>query len=150
MFELEDYTFLNPRLFQLKRENYKTINNNGFEKDFKSMAKQIKIELVDLGQVKPSDTTYVRIRISNKNLEKIPSNLNEKIYVSYHWYKDNKIYQWDGLRTPLEVDVYGNYEQDIEVAIPKVAGNYEFVPDIVLEDKGWFMLADRYSLKVID
>lgn len=147
-FEIEEYGFLNSRFFNLKKEKYHTVNNSGFEKDFKDLAKKIKIEMVDCNSSIPGDTSYLTVRIVNENQEKLPSNLSEKIYLSYHWYKDNELFEWDGLRTPIEVDVYGNYEQDIEVALPIEKGNYELVPDIVLEGRGWFMLEERYQLAI--
>lgn len=147
-FEIEDYSFLNPRLFHFKNEGYSTVNNGGFDKPFKELAKLIKIEVVNPIEVNYGDTTYVRVRIENNNTEKLPSNLIEKIYVSYHWYKDNELYHWDGLRTPIEVDVYGSYEQDIEVGFPAETGNFELVPDLVLEERDWFMLPKRYPVKL--
>lgn len=147
-FEIEDYSFLNPRFFKLNKEKYHTVNNGGFEKSYKELAKNIKIEIVDFNYSVPGDTSYLTVRIINENQEKIPSNLTEKIYLSYHWYKDNELFDWDGLRTPIEVDVYGQYEQDIEVHIPNEKGNYELVPDIVLEDRDWFMLGERYYLEI--
>ena len=147
-FEIEDYSFLNPRFFKLNKEKYHTVNNGGFEKSYKELAKNIKIEMVDFNYSVPGDTSYLTVRIINENQEKIPSNLTEKIYLSYHWYKDNELFDWDGLRTPIEVDVYGQYEQDIEVHIPNEKGNYELVPDIVLEDRDWFMLGERYYLEI--
>jgi hypothetical protein len=147
-FEIEDYTFLNSRLFQLKKEKYSTINNGGFDKTFQELAKQIKIELINPIEAEIGDTSHIQIRILNNNSEKIPSNLLEKIYISYHWYKDNELYQWDGLRTPIEVDIYGNYVQDIDVGFPNELGSFEFVPDIVVEEKDWFMLSNRYPVKL--
>lgn len=148
-YEIENYDFLNPRFFHLKKEEYHTVNNPGFIKNYKDLAKNIKVKVLSHQVGLIGDTTYVRVRIENNNVEKLPSHLSEQIYLSYHWYQNNELVQWDGIRTPIEVDVFGQYEQDIAVAFPSEIGVYELMPDIVLEGKDWFYLSERSLVSVV-
>ena len=114
---------------------------------YEEMAQNVRIDFIQELKGTMGDTIYASIKISNSNEAKLPSHLSEGIYLSYHLYKDNELLEWDGLRTPIEVDVFGEYVQDIKVELPDSAGAYEIVPDIVLEGRAWFNLNQRFAFQ---
>lgn len=151
-FEIEPLSFLNSSYFQLKSEGYHPLNNAGFAIPYKELAKQIKIIPVQEGPktllLQAGDTTYLSVDVFNKSAVALPSALEENIYIACHWYKDDKVYEWDGMRTALELDVWNEYKQDIRLAIPSEKGTYQLQPDIVLEGKDWFGLQEKYEVVV--
>lgn len=152
MFEIVDYDFLNPRYFQLKKQPYQRLNNSGFEIPIEEMAANTLISFSSSNSeiYYGSDTTYLSIEIENKNKVKIPSAKEDQVFLSYHIYQNGKEVLWDGLRTPLEVNVFGLFKQDIRFIVPKHRGVYEVVPDIVVEGKAWFNSGKRYKIAVVD
>lgn len=148
-FEVKDYNFLNPKYFQLKKEGYHYLNNSGFEKDPVIFKDKFSIKLLETGEVKLSDTTYFFVELENNNVEKLPSGIEGGVRLSYHWKKENgEMYQWDGVRTNLEVDLFGKYQQHMKVVIPSEKGYYRFIPDIVIEGKLWFSLEEAYQVEI--
>lgn len=85
---------------------------------------------------------------SAKKLYSIPSG-NNPVLLSYHVYdiKGNKIIA-DGVRTPLEVDILGEYIQGLNVLLPKNKGKYTVEVDLVSENKRWWGINSRFSLVV--
>ncbi len=151
-FEVEPLTFLNPSLFQLKTERYHLLNNSGFSIPYKEMAPQIKISPIQKKSqallFNQNDTSSLKVKISNTSSVSLPSGLEEKIYIACHWYKDGELYEWDGMRTALEVDVWNEYTQEITIRIPAESGTYQLQPDIVLEGRDWMGIQGRYEVIV--
>lgn len=148
-FEIEPHSFLNARYFLLDKSAYAKLNNPGVEQlDIEKFANNLSIKVIDSISVLSGDTMYLKIELVNNNSEKLPSSLKDQIYISYHLYQDGESVKWDGLRTPIEVDVFGSYQQHIKFASPETPGVYQIVPDIVIEGKAWFMLKNKYDLVV--
>jgi len=150
-FEVEDLDFLNPRYFSLKEESYQALNSIALTKSPEEMANGISIKPTlkdEFLSYQAADTLLITVAIANYNAEGLPSKSVENHYLSYHWYKDNELYSWDGLRTKIEVDVFGEYSQEMNIAMPEEAGDYELVTDIVIEGKAWYQLDDRYPIRI--
>ena len=76
-----------------------------------------------------------------KNLDKKPissiSYSGRPIKISYHIFKEGKVVSWDGLRTPIEFDVYRVGYQPITIKAPAERGVYLLSVDLVVEGAGW-------------
>lgn len=148
-FELEELNFLNQQYFQLDTGNYIRLNTATFEKSLEAYAKNIQIELLEQESLKQNDSTRFLVKIINNNAEPLPSNVDEQLFISYHWFDEvggQKV--WDGKRTKLEVDVHESYVQTMTVILPEHEGNFVFVPDLLIEGKQWFNLTEQYPLVV--
>ena len=148
-FELEELNFLNQQYFQLDTGNYIRLNTATFEKPVEAYAKNIQIELLEQESLKQNDSTRFLVKIINNNAEPLPSNVDEQLFISYHWFDEvggQKV--WDGKRTKLEVDVHESYVQTMTVILPEHEGNFVFVPDLLIEGKQWFNLTEQYPLVV--
>lgn len=148
-FELEGLDFLNEKYFQLDTGNYIPLNTVDFKKPVEEYIKKVRIELIAPESLQPQDSTRFLIKIINNNKEPLPSKAEEQLFLSYHWFDEvggQKV--WDGKRTRLEVDVYKSHIQTMTVILPEHEGNFVFVPDLLIEGKQWFNLADKYKLKV--
>ncbi|MBL4706811.1 MAG: hypothetical protein JKY48_00025 [Flavobacteriales bacterium] len=142
-FEVKEYDFLNPNYFQLKKERYQYLNNTNIDKAPSAYKDNFSIKLLETGDLKISDTSYFFVELENKNLEKLPSGIESGVRLSYHWMRENgEVYDWDGVRTNLEVDLFGKYQQHMKVVIPGEKGYFRFIPDIVVEGKMWFNLEE--------
>jgi hypothetical protein len=55
------------------------------------------------------------------------------------------VIQWDGERTPIEVDLLPGteYVQTIDVLAPEYTGHYILVVDLVAEGRRWFGIDKR-------
>ncbi len=148
-FELEPLSFLNKQYFQLDSSDYVPLNHATFEKPMEEYSKNIKIELLAQESLKHNDSTRFLVKIINKNAEPLPSLVEHQLFLSYHWFDEaggQKV--WDGKRTKLEVDVHESFVQTMMVILPEHEGNFFFVPDLLIEGKQWFNLAEKYQLKV--
>ncbi len=148
-FELESISFLNQQYFQLDSTKYLRLNTATFKKLIEEYSKNIKIELLEQESLKHKDSTRFLVKIINDNAEPLPSVVTEQLFLSYHWFDEvggQKV--WDGKRTKLEVDVHDFYVQTMTVILPVHPGNFVFVPDLLIEGKQWFNLAEKYEVKV--
>tara|TARA_B110000503_G_scaffold137497_1_gene221782 strand:+ start:246 stop:1988 length:1743 start_codon:yes stop_codon:yes gene_type:complete len=148
-FELEELNFLNQQYFRLDTGNYFPLNTATFDKSIEAYVKNIQLELLEQESLKQKDSIRFLVKIINSNFEPLPSNVDEKLFISYHWFDEvggQKV--WDGKRTKLEVDVHESYIQTMTVILPEHEGNFVFVPDLLIEGKQWFNLPVKYNLKV--
>jgi len=148
-FEIEPLNFLNSQFFDLKEGRYQSLNEAELIGSIETLSKNVFVEL-DWQHSQEfyaaGDTVLIRIHIQNQNDEFLPSKKDQQLFLSYHLYQNNELVQWDGLRTLLEVDLKGDYWQDIQVFMPEKAGIYKIVPDIVVEGKGWFNLKESSEI----
>jgi hypothetical protein len=149
-FNLEPNSYLNPSYFQLNVESYRPLNTANLGDSLGLLQQGLSVEILNVSPQKVTDTIYLKVKIKNLNSNFIPSSLEDNIYLSYHWLQEGEIVSWDGLRTPLEVDVVGEYTQDISVAMPLEGGMYDLQPDIVIEGKAWLNLQQTFSIAVIN
>lgn len=144
--DIMDLSELNEKYFQLDVEPYHALNTSTFEQDYNTFKADISVlPISDTEKLnfKAGDTSWVRVNITTATSKRLPSQLSSNVFIAYHWYKDGKVVHWDGIRTPLEVDVLYAYQQDVKVAMPEEAGLYELQFDIVIEGKAWFELQEK-------
>ena len=150
-FEIEPLDFLNPRFFNLKNKDYQFLNTGGSTDFSDSINEKIVVSLILPNEplsFKRDETVFQKVHLFNWSEIKIPSALEVKVFIACHWYKAGETYKWDGLRTPLEVDLIEDYIQDIQLAIPNEPGEYELVPDLVIEGERWIGLKNSYRVRV--
>jgi len=148
-FEIEPLSFLNQQYFQLDTGNYILLNSATFKKPIEEYVKNISIELLEQESLKHKESTRFLIKIINDNREPLPSNVDEQLFLSYHWFDEaggQKV--WDGERTKLEVDVHDSHVQTMTVILPEHEGNFVFVPDLLIEGKQWFNLTQEFKIQV--
>lgn len=152
-FELEDYSFLNDRFFELNQEAYQMLNTSVDSSNFnKKDLVMIKLNQVDELSFEKGDTVLQEVLINNRS-EKLtlPSAKEAEFFIACHWYNaDGSVYQWDGLRNTVELDIAADksFIQDIKLAVPKEEGEYYIQPDLVIEGKMWLCESKKYKVVV--
>lgn len=151
-FEIEPIDFLNGQYFVFEQGHYHYLNSARLEGDIATLSKNVSVKQ-DWRHVKEfyktGDTALIRLHLHNKNDVYLPSKEDQKLYLSYHLYQNDELIEWNGIRTLLEVDLRGEYWQDMRIALPEEAGLYQIVPDIVVDGKGWFNLTEGTEIAVI-
>ncbi|NNF02543.1 MAG: hypothetical protein HKN22_07640 [Bacteroidia bacterium] len=130
---------LNAKYFSMQNGKYFNLNEecciDRLDPFFNSC---VEIEVKTLPYYEHSKAYYVRVHVNNMNETALCSNLEEKVYLSYHWYQGIYPVVWDGLRSPIEVNLINEHSQDIEVLMPEKKGTYTLVVDVLVEYRGWF------------
>ena len=57
-------------------------------------------------------------------------------------------YEWDGLRTPIAMDVKRTNFQLVNIKSPQEAGDYYLIPDIVYEGKRWAQIKEKFKYNI--
>lgn len=70
------------------------------------------------------------------------------IKISYHVFKGKDLVTWDGIRTPIEFDVYNINKQPITIKAPEVRGSYTIVVDLVIEGERWLRNTSKFQMEV--
>jgi len=72
----------------------------------------------------------ILIKLTNIGSKSLNS---DQIRVAYHWWKDDKLIEWEGNRNPLEIDLLSKseYYQYILVKMPEKPGRYELQVDVI-------------------
>ena len=99
-------------------------------------------------KVKAGKESWIDVVIENKHYNPLPSALEAQLFIASHWYRNDTLVEWDGLRTPLELDVIGKHRQKIRIMAPENKGIYEIQPDMVKEGAFWLMLQPKYIVQV--
>lgn len=148
--EVENDSNFNPRLFQLESGKYVSMNQVDLQYDPQLLKDSVHLALwEEKRKFKRSDIHYLDIQIKNLSKHALPSKLSSNLRLSYHWYDENhEVVVWDGLRTPLEVDVKNEFYQHIAVQMPDSAGIYYLQPDIVVEGLLWLSNTEKYKIEV--
>lgn len=145
-FEIHEHSFLNQNYFQLQNDEYHLLNSTKKGSDFKG---KMQVEPYNWSRLEKNDTVFVPFKVVNTAKTKIPSNSENPILLSYHWLKeDGSVLEWDGPRTPLEVDLFNEHVQDIQIITPAYKGSFILVPDAVIEGELWFDLKEQYPVRV--
>ncbi len=76
------------------------------------------------------------------------ADINNQLFLSYHWFQDNDTVVWDGLRTTIEVDIYDERWQQLMIQTPSKPGTYTLEIDIVHEGVRWFGKGTRHEVIV--
>jgi hypothetical protein len=117
----------------------------------KCQAKQIPVTLTTstLGSVCIEDNDLefhaglkrkLRIKVSNHSKDLFQTTLKEPLNAAYHWYDaSGKIYEYDGIRTPLPQPIRpgSEYSFEIDVATPKTPGHYSLMATLIVEGQAW-------------
>jgi len=91
----------------------------------------------------------IPVKITNRNGSPLYSGIRlEQIYISYHWEKDGTIVTWDGLRTPIAMDVKRTSTQLIRIKTPENSGVYYLITDLIFEGKKWTNLSGKYYYNI--
>jgi hypothetical protein len=113
------------------------------------ISKGIGLEALVGKSYKPGELVYIPVSIVNSNPFPLYSALENKLFLSYHIFReDNTLIAWEGLRTPLETDLYTIGYQDIMIKLPAETGVYRLVIDMILEGKGWFNLNESHLIRI--
>ena len=149
-FEIMPLSWLNHRLFRLKPGPYRSLNNLCADSLLHKLGTHIQVEplLNKPLYVKPGSVNYIPVRIKNGEKIPIPSNAIQQVNLSYHIYKNGKLFIWDGVRTPLEVDVIDQFTQQMKLHSPQQSGKYEVVCEMVGESAFWTQCRDTLILVV--
>jgi hypothetical protein len=78
----------------------------------------------------------------------IPSNLDQQFFLSYHWYQDGDLVEWDGLRTPLELNLWYGHQQDMRIATPAKPGTYILQLELLKEGDDWYGNPSQIAVNV--
>ena len=99
-------------------------------------------------RMKTGTTVRLPVAIVNHNDQPIYSQTANKIFISYHWLRDDRVETWDGLRTPIEVDVAKTYTQRILINVPENPDRYILQIDMLVEGIAWFNINSTISVEV--
>lgn len=141
---------VNPHYFKIRKSfpvcaNTDSIQSNRPDSFFVNLS----IEPLSPYVLKRSSEILIPVKIMNRNREALYSGLKKEMrYISYHWMKDGKTVEWDGVRTPIAMDVKHTNLQLIKIKTPSEPGDYTFVPDIVYEGIRWAMLGNGFKYKI--
>jgi hypothetical protein len=135
-FEIADITYLNHRYFTLHDDPY--TNLELIPKDMISFAKNIRLSVSSPGILKSGQIANIEVAIQNYNPLPIIGELRKDIKISYHWYRNEKLIVWDGIRTSLEKNIYKKSRQSLSVRTPDEQGRYNLVIEMMIEGRMWF------------
>lgn len=82
----------------------------------------------------------LRIKVSNYSKNIFQTTLDEPLNAAYHWYDSSgKIYEYDGIRTPLPQPIRpgSEYSFEIDVTSPKEPGHYTLMATLIIEGQAW-------------
>lgn len=94
---------------------------------------------------------YAFVKIVNRTGHKIHSipDSKEPVYLSYRIYDTNgQLLQHEQVKTPLDVDVYTDYTQAVEIHSPPDKGEYLLEIDFVSGDGHWWHCGKRMKLHI--
>jgi len=109
--------------------------------------------LLDSNKLPANTELYPFVQITNRNDEPIHSAgawPPYRIRIAYHWFKGDECVVWDGINTPLEVDVYEQYTQPFTLRTPERPGQYRLVVDLVLVAHTWFRMNESVHVEVYE
>lgn len=91
-------------------------------------------------KAKVGTTVEIEVTLANKSLIAFSSSFKQPINLSYHLLKNEEKILHDGLRTPLPMKILQNSSAtfNMQVEIPKEAGEYTLQPSLVQEGYCWF------------
>lgn len=149
-----DHRHLRKDYFALDPGDYTKLNTNmNFKVITEEFIEKISIEFSEVPRsLKVDSDYYLDILVKNQNSVPLRSGLNQgnEIHISYHWQIDEDVVLWDGIRTPLEIDLYDSVSQKVSIRTPESPGCYRLVVDIVAENFRWFGIDEEISLVVVN
>jgi hypothetical protein len=136
---------LNKKYFPLPQLGYKKLNSSqdtpGFtEQFFDTNNVDIEIHASSFSAgIDPVVVVPVTIKNKSGHLLRSTPGVNNKIFLSYHLLdKNGEVINWDGVRTPLLVDIQDSFTQGLIVPIPDKHGQFILKIDMVTEGVRWW------------
>jgi hypothetical protein len=146
--EIKDKDWLNSRYFHLDPGLYRPINSKDPNDDLNSTAKNFRIDIDAKNYCPALDTIWIKVHITNTGTEILHSGIQNKLYLSYFWKKDEDILNWNNIQTPIEADIVHSLTQDMRVAVPRTKGKLQLQVDIIALDQQWFGLNETKDILV--
>ncbi len=133
-------------------ETREALNTPGrVEQVTEAVRKAVSLRLLDVPDVLTAgEVLPVSVLVSNNSGETLHS-LDAGPYrlrIGYHWFQNGKAVVWDGLLTPLEVDIQRAYTQPFNVEVPKAPGRYRLAVDLLLINQAWFRIDESVEVRV--
>lgn len=150
-FEIMPYAKLNSRYFKFEKSAYQRMNTDQEKSRVKKNADKIAIFPAaqdSLIKIPHSQSSWVDVKLINQHSQALPSKASSNLNIAGHWYHADTLYEWDGNRTLLEVDLLGEHQQSIKLVAPEEKGIYELQLDMVKEGEFWLMLQPKYLVQV--
>ena len=150
--DLVPHSRLNSHYFPISPGPYQALNSDGpLAEPLDTLKQTLEIDI----HAQPSYARGFRQRevqipvtVRNRHTTPLRSHMDRQVFLSYHWVQNGEMHQWEGLRTPLEVDIKDTYTQPISVALPQGTGTYTLVVDVVLEGIMWLNLDAKTEIEI--
>jgi len=141
---------INSHYFSIKKDMPVCANTDSIQSNLPDyFFTNISIEPLSPYVLKKNSEILIPVKITNHNAETLYSGLRKELrYISYHWMKNGQSADWDGIRTPIAMDVKHMNFQFIRIKTPQYAGDYTLVPDIVYEGVRWVNLSNGFKYKI--
>lgn len=140
---------VNPKYFNFPPGKYRYLNGEAPSLDsIDVLIKNLTIKTYPNGPYKTNTFENILIKLTNSGSKALNS---EQIRVAYHWWKEGQGIEWEGHRTPLELDLLpkNEYYQYILIKMPAEPGRYELQVDIIAEPGlGWMHYPTRVPIVV--
>lgn len=139
----------NPTYFNFPSGTYRYLNGEAPRVDsIEGLRNVLAIKTYPNGPYKKNTSENILIKLTNIGSKSLNSN---QIRVAYHWWKDGKVFHWEGNRTPLELDLLpqSDYYQYVLVKMPTEPGRYELQVDVIAGPiLGWMQYPARVPIVV--
>lgn len=144
--------YLNPKYFRVDSSSYQRLNNPGSVSSVDdNFVANVDLKINSPGTRHQAGSEFrLPVTIANNNSTPLHSGFSDdyRLQLAYHWLDDSGIVVWDGLRTPLEMDITSAYSQPMKIRSPEQPGDYTLVVDLVLEGIRWFGLDAEAMIQV--
>lgn len=145
--ELKDQSWLNKRYFHLDIGPYRKLNDTLPNANVASIPANVRVSIHAKSIYRAMDTVWVPVSISNLGRTPVYSGEKNHVFLSYFWVENNNVLNWDGIRTPLQADVTGTFNQHVKVAVPRTKGRLKLKVDIIINDQ-WLGLSSQDDVLV--
>lgn len=140
---------LNSRYFRLEPGSYLPLCSPNAIASLDSLISTIAILLPQKEiHIPRGEIATINVIIQNSSITPLPSDSTHVLYLSYHWFNDDEMVVWDGLRTPFEADITGEYLQTMDISSPQQTGHYTLIVDVVAEGRRWFGIDTKRTVWV--
>jgi hypothetical protein len=142
--EVDDNSYLNVRYFKLTPCEYKPLSLT--PDALRRYGENLHLSIESKKEYGVNATVIVPVHIRNLNTPPGTALFGCTPLLSYHWYRNGQLYQWDGIRTPVKGSIYNRLKQTVTVQTPPEPGEYVLMVEMLVEGMTWF--GDGVSEKV--